>query len=83
MSAAQSHKPENDEERAALEELSVKHIIIDEAVLHYGMGNTNPINEIRFYSKRKPLGMHSPFQANLTEHGPQSVPRLSPVTYRH
>jgi len=23
-------------------------------VLHYGMGNTNPIDKIRFYSKRKP-----------------------------
>ena len=60
VSAAKSHKPENDEERIALEELSTKHIIVDEAVLHYGMGNDNPINKVRFYSKRKPLGMHLP-----------------------
>lgn len=60
VSAAKSHKPENNEERAALEELSAQHIIIDEAVLHYGMGNSNPIDKVRFYSKRKPNGVHSP-----------------------
>lgn len=57
VSAAKLHKPENDEERAALEELSTQHVIIDEAVLHYGMGNDNPIDKIRFYSKRKPQGV--------------------------
>jgi len=60
VSAAKSHKPENHEERAALEELSTQHIIIDEVVLHYGMGNSNPIDKVRFYSKRKPEGVHSP-----------------------
>jgi len=58
VSAAKSHKSENHEERAALEELSTHHIIIDEAVLHYGMGNSNPIDKVRFYSKRKPKGVH-------------------------
>ena len=82
--AAKSHKPENDEEQAALGELSTQHIIIDEAVLHYGMGNSNPVDKIRFYSKRKPQGMHPPsFQKNLAEHGPQSVPELSLVIYHH
>jgi hypothetical protein len=60
VAAAKSHNPENDEERDALRELSTQHVIIDEAVLHYGMGNTNPIDKIRFYSKRKPHGMRSP-----------------------
>ena len=60
VSAAKSHKPENHEEQAALEELSTQHIIIDEAVLHYGMGNSNPIDKIRFYSKRKPQGTRPP-----------------------
>lgn len=58
VSAARSHKPENDDEMAALGELSIHHVIIDEAVLHYGMGNSNPIDKVRFYSKRKPQGMH-------------------------
>ncbi|KAF9782073.1 hypothetical protein BJ322DRAFT_1074190 [Thelephora terrestris] len=53
VAAAKSHNPENDEERDTLRELSTQHIIIDEAVLHYGMGNSNPIDKIRFYSKRK------------------------------
>jgi hypothetical protein len=40
-------------------------------VLHYGMGNTNPIDKIRFYSKRKPQGMHPPsFQTDWAECGP-------------
>lgn len=71
VSAAKLHKPENDEARAALEQLSTQHVIIDEAVLHYGMGNTNPIDKIRFYSKRKPQGMHPPsFQTDWAECGP-------------
>ena len=60
VSAVKARKPENDEEQAALEELSTQHVIIDEAVLHYGMGNSNPIDKIRFYSKRKPQGMDTP-----------------------
>lgn len=59
VSGAKSHIPENSGERDALQELSVQHVIVDEAVLHYGMGNRNPIDEIRFYSKRKPQGMCS------------------------
>jgi deoxynucleoside triphosphate triphosphohydrolase SAMHD1 len=59
VAAAKSHRPENDEEQTVLEELSIRHVIIDEAVLHYGMGNSNPIDKIRFYSKRKPNGMSS------------------------
>jgi len=58
VSAVKARKPENDEEQTALEELSTQHVIIDEAVLHYGMGNSNPIHKIRFYSKRKPQGVH-------------------------
>jgi hypothetical protein len=60
VTAAKSHNPENGEKQAVLEELSTKHVIVDEAVLHYGMGNSNPIEKIRFYSKRKPQGMYSP-----------------------
>ena len=60
VSAAKSHEPENDEERAALTDLKTQHIIIDEAVLHYGMGNNNPIDKVRFYSKRKPQGTLPP-----------------------
>ena len=70
VSAAKSHKPETDEERAALMELSTNHVIIDEAVLHYGMGNSNPIDKIRFYSKRKPQGTHPPSsRTDLPESG--------------
>lgn len=60
VTAAKSHNPENGEEQAVLDELSTKHVIIDEAVLHYGMGNCNPIDKIRFYSKRKLHGTCSP-----------------------
>lgn len=71
ISAAKSHEPENNEERVILEELSINHVIVDEAVLHYGMGNDNPIDSIRFYSKRKPQGMHPPnFQMDSTEYIP-------------
>ena len=68
--AAKSHEPENDEERDTLVELSTQHVIIDEAVLHYGMGSNNPIDTIRFYSKRKPQGMHpSSSQTDSVERG--------------
>ena len=60
VSAAKSHEPENDEEQAALEELSTRHIIIDQTVLHYGMGKSNPIDKVRFYSKRTPQGIPPP-----------------------
>jgi hypothetical protein len=84
VAAAKSHNPKNDEERAALEELSTQHVIIDEAVLHYGMGKTNPIDMIRFYSKRKPHGPYSPFSQNeLTHHESQSVPKPNQETYHH
>jgi len=73
VAAAKSHNPKNDEERAALEELSTQHVIIDEAVLHYGMGNTNPIDKIRFYSKRKP---HECSKAE-----PGDISSLMPATF--
>ena len=64
----QLHTPENSGEWDALRELSTQHVIIDEAVLHYGMGNSNPIEKIRFYSKRKPHGMCSAsFQVNFLD----------------
>jgi hypothetical protein len=79
VAAAKSHDPKNDEERAALDELSTKHVIVDKAVLHYGMGNSNPIDKIRFYSKRKPHGPYSPSSQNeLTDRVSQSVPKLNP-----
>lgn len=89
VSAAKSHKPENDEERIALEELSTKHIIVDEAVLHYGMGNDNPINKVRFYSKRKPLGMHLPLSIRIrliktlecSKAEPGDISSLMPATF--
>lgn len=84
VAAAKSHNPKNDEERAALKDLSTQHVIIDEAVLHYGMGNSNPIDKIRFYSKRKPHGPYFPSSRNeSTELGFQSVPKLNTVIYHH
>lgn len=82
VAAAMLHNPRNDEERALLDELSAQHVIIDEAVLHYGMGNCNPIDKIRFYSKRKPHGLYSPSSQNeLADCGSQSVPKLNLGTY--
>ena len=83
VTAAKSHNPKNDEERAALEELSTQHIIIDQAVLHYGMGSTNPIDKIRFYSKRKPHGPYYPSsRSEFADCGSQSVPKLNLGTSR-
>ena len=89
--AAKSHNPKNDAERAIVDELSTQHIIIDEAVLHYGMGENNPIDKVRFYSKRKPHGTRSPyFQINLSDHihisecykaEPGDISSLMPATF--
>ncbi|KAF9651040.1 HD-domain/PDEase-like protein [Thelephora ganbajun] len=73
VSAARLHKPENDEERVALEELSNHHVIIDEVVLHYGMGNGNPVDSIRFYSKRKPQ--------ECSKAEPGDISSLMPATF--
>lgn len=82
VAAAKSHNPKNEEERTAVKELSTYHVIIDEAVLHYGMGNSNPIDKIRFYSKRKPHGSYSPSSRNdLTDRGSQSVPKQNPAIF--
>ena len=82
VSAAKSRIPENSGEQDALQELSTQHVIIDEALLHYGMGNSNPIDKVRFYSKRKPHGACSTSShVNFLDRKSQSVPRLSLVIY--
>lgn len=73
VEAAKSHNPESEEEQTALEELTTYHVIIDEAVLHYGMGNSNPVDKIRFYSKRKPNECHRA--------EPGDISSLMPVTF--
>lgn len=73
VAAAKSHTPENGGKRDILQELSTQHVIIDEAVLHYGMGNSNPIDKIRFYSKRKP---HECSKAE-----PGDISSLMPATF--
>lgn len=54
--AAKTYKPETAEEQELVEELDAKHIIIDKATLHHGMGKDNPLDQIKFYSKNHPTG---------------------------
>jgi hypothetical protein len=73
VKAAKAYRPTTDAERKLVEELEPKHVIVDEALLHYGkgthfshnylsdlitvgMGQDNPLDKIKFYSKNKPRG---------------------------
>ena len=39
---------------ARAQELDAAHVIVDLAHMHYGMGAQNPLNFVKFYSKRTP-----------------------------
>jgi deoxynucleoside triphosphate triphosphohydrolase SAMHD1 len=41
---------------ALAQDLTVEHVIVDIARLHYGMKDRNPIDFVKFYSKHKPNG---------------------------
>ncbi len=36
--------------------LDPKHVIVDFSPMHYGMGDKNPLDSVRFYSKHNPHG---------------------------
>jgi deoxynucleoside triphosphate triphosphohydrolase SAMHD1 len=55
--AAKTYQPKTEIERKLIEELDPKHVIVDEAILHYGMGKDNPLDKVKFYSKHHPNGM--------------------------
>ncbi|KAK7696469.1 hypothetical protein QCA50_001126 [Cerrena zonata] len=44
------HKLDEDSVKA----LESKHVIVDLAPMHYGMGDRNPLEKVKFYSKRSP-----------------------------
>ena len=37
-------------------ELTAEHVIVDLSEIHYGMKDKNPLDTVRFYSKRRPTG---------------------------
>ena len=41
------------------EQLEVKDVIVDFSTMHYGMKEKNPLDFVKFYSKRSPNGMCS------------------------
>ena len=57
MSAAKTYQPNTDKEMELVKELNPRHVIIDEVILHYGMGKNNPLDKVKFYSKHHPAGM--------------------------
>ena len=43
-----------------VEALSAKDVIVDQSPMHYGMKDKNPLEFVRFYSKRSPNGALKP-----------------------
>lgn len=41
-------------DKDTMKELGSKHVIVDLSPMHYGMGDKNPLEKVKFYSKRNP-----------------------------
>jgi hypothetical protein len=46
--------PETADNTDNVDSLEEKHVIVDFAIMHYGMKKENPLDSIKFYSKRNP-----------------------------
>ena len=59
VQAAKAYFDENVLERPPEEllcSLSEEHVVVDLAILHYGMKDKNPVDSVKFYGKRHPDG---------------------------
>lgn len=56
VQAAKNLKVPDDDrvEDKIVAELGPEHVIVDLAPMHYGMGDKNPLDSVKFYSKRNP-----------------------------
>ena len=45
---------DHDIDEESVKDLVSKHVIVDLAPMHYGMGDRNPLEKVKFYSKRNP-----------------------------
>lgn len=68
-------------------QLKPSHVVVTCSLLHYGKGERNPLDEVTFYSKKKPNGASAPrcrFRklGLLTLWTLQSVARRITATYR-
>ncbi|KAG5350405.1 hypothetical protein C0989_011193 [Termitomyces sp. Mn162] len=70
VEAARELSEEDPSIRELVKTLSVEHVICDFSLMHYGMKEKNPLDFVKFYSKRHPNGKHgfldSHFEPRLT-----------------